>query len=102
MERCVHQILTLLDIIENFASEGEEPTINQTAGTGNVRDFPDDTASLQRYLMETSGWGNSDKTGNLATSLEILDESRQWKVGQAVGIIRQKDVVLLNEASHAQ
>ena len=46
MERLFHQILALLDVIENFASEGKEPAINQTAGAGDVRDFPDDTVSL--------------------------------------------------------
>src|SRR5262249_58668295 len=47
--------------------------------------------------METDRRMNGDKTTDLTALLETINHVRQWRVGQAVAIVCQKDLFVLNQ-----
>ena len=75
MERCVHVLLTLLDIIENFALKAKNPP-------------------LIRHERAMCAISLTTPPASKNTLMEV-DDSGSGRSAQAVGIIRQKDVVLM-------
>jgi hypothetical protein len=97
MERLVHQILTLLDVVKDLPPKNKVTAINNAARSSNMSNLLYDSVPTQDDLMEGRCRPDSDKARDLSAPQKKVNQLRQHQVTQAVGIVREKQLFLVDE-----
>src|SRR4029077_6642752 len=95
-----HQFLTFLDKIEDLVPEDEVAAIDPDLGFLVGAKSPDSRLVAKFDQVEIEGGMNRNEAGDLAALLELVDHLGQGKVGQAVAVICEKDLLMLDQMTH--
>ena len=99
MKRLINKVFPFLDVIEYLTPKNKEPAIDEISRAGNMRDFFDHPVGLKRHAMKAGCRSNSHKTGDLPARDKMVDLLRQDQIGQSIGIIGQKDIIIADKSS---
>src|SRR5689334_6104740 len=97
VERLEHELLALLDEVEDLLAEDEEAAIDPDVGLLAGTDALHRSRLVELCEMKADRRMNRDEAGDLAALLEALDHLRQGSVGQAVAVIGEEHLLVLDE-----
>ena len=100
LEGLNHEFLAIMDMIEDLPTQHKEAAIDAEIGIGDRLDVGDHTVGTQsdRVVAEVRLYG--EEARGLAAPLEHIDELGQAHVGEAVAVIREEDLFVLEVLLH--
>src|SRR2546425_60853 len=95
-----HEFLAIMDMIEDLPTQHKVAAIDAEIGIGDRLDVADHTVGTQsdRVVAEVRLYG--EEARGLAAPLEHIDELGQAHVSEAVAVIREEDLFILEVLLH--
>src|SRR3989442_1423110 len=97
-----HEFLAIMDIIEDLPTQHKEAAIDPEIGIGDRLDVGDLTVGTQSDRVEAEVRLYGEEASGLAAPLEHIDELGQAHVGEAVAVIREEDLFILEVLLHGK
>src|SRR5262249_53417967 len=93
-ERLIQQLLAVLDVVEDALSESKVAAVDTEIRSIDVDDRRDQPISVRRDEVAGDIRLHVREAGGLAAPNELGQLSVERQVGEAVGIVREKDFVV--------
>src|SRR2546422_3508131 len=102
LEGLNHEFLAIMDMIEDLPTQHKEAAIDAEIGIGDRLDVGDLTVGTQSDRVEAEVRLYGEEASGLAAPLEHIDELGQAHVGEAVAVIREEDLFILEVLPHGK